>query len=175
MALYTCSACGELSVVEVGPDPHTAKMAVHLQEHVALLHATCPRCGARNPETVASDRRDERNITIITFVALVAAGVGGYFVPWIVIGYLSLMTVVIVIATIAQRGRYGVTGALLSVGWVALACVFPGYAFLLPVAAAIQTYRRGADDSDRRWQEAAARLRFADPVLVVAKLDPPSE
>jgi hypothetical protein len=70
---------------EVEGDPVDEIAAEILQQGArsALLYATCPRCGAKNPEGVTERARDERRWKWITFAILFVLAASAWFVRWI--------------------------------------------------------------------------------------------
>jgi hypothetical protein len=167
-ASYDCQACHIATLVEIADiDPQAGSpvdrdVAIKL----ALERATCPRCGARNPATVEQDRRDHRNTRRFWYPFLAAIAVSGYFVPWIAIGFFSLVSIPVVIITLialVKTPRWVVAWNLaMTAGCVTLMWMFPRYAFVLPAIAIVEGLLTGNRRRNReeRWREGAARLRF---------------
>lgn len=163
---YRCDACKASSAVElVGADLARETPAVaELRARMRLAFATCPACGARNPEGVAEQRRDERNIMVLTIVVMVGLTIGAYFVPWIVLGWLGLFGA-LYLYFLAKRPTAGlVINLATTLGFGALAWWYPRWAFLIVAVPTVQMLikRRDPAERDGPWQRAAEQLRFFD-------------
>jgi hypothetical protein len=153
-------------------DPVDELAAEILQDRARseLLYATCPRCGAKNPEGVAHRAREERRAKWAGIALVVALAAASWFVHWIALAMLSADVLVLRPMAIVLARRDGrpvrwlavVGGVVAEVALIALVARVPHAAplvILLPTV--VQSLRRPEAD-DRRWREAAAKIAFAE-------------
>jgi hypothetical protein len=153
-------------------DPVDEIAAKILQQRAreVLLYATCPRCGAKNPEGVTAHAKDRRRWRWITAAILVVLAVGAWFVRWIALVLPSADLLVFRLMAIvhARRSRQPVrwlamaTNVATDLSFVAVVVFVPRAApLLLLVPIAVMLVRRPAAD-ERPWTEAAETIRFEE-------------
>jgi hypothetical protein len=133
----------------------------------ALLHATCPRCGERNPAGVLERAKDRRRTRVIGTIASAAFAVGAWFFAWMgtVIVALS-MAMTALLFVLAWRARtmawtklatnVAFTVAVATVMWFC-----PRAVALLPLVLAVRFAIYPADEAP--WTKAKETLRFEAP------------
>jgi hypothetical protein len=154
-------------------DPVAELAAKILQERAReeLLYATCPRCGAKNPEGVVEHARRERRWTAITAAILLALAAGAWFVRWFAIGLPVIDLVVIRPLAIRQARQSGqpvrwlsfASSVVVDVALIVLVVLVPRAAPGVPLVSLVSLLvRRLVERDDRRWREAAGRIRFEE-------------
>jgi len=163
---YRCTACQVTSTVELLDTDlarETEAKAKILAE-VRLAHATCPACGAKNPEGLAEQLRDERNIMIFTIVMMVGLSIGAYFAPSIVLVWLGLFSA-LTIYFLIKRPRWVIAFNLATtIGMGVVAWFLPRWAFLVLAIPTVQILLKRRDPAEREepWKQRAEQLRFFD-------------
>lgn len=137
------------------------------QAQRTLRYATCPRCGAQNPEGLAHQARER------WYNRLIAAGLGTALAVWaffsprvalVVPGLSVLLTLVMLV----HRRREGlstpwkVLAARFAIGaaLTALVILVPRAAFVVPLLSIVDGMRSKQPEEDRAWAEAARAIRF---------------
>lgn len=159
-------------------EPSAADPVASLEQRIladqaqrGLRFATCPRCGAKNPEGIAHQAAEARR-TLITALALAAIGVPAlWYAPWltVVIGAGNALLVLFLALHGRRSGRsipylrlalsIAVAAATAAVG-----LVLPRFAPALPVLWILPTLlRRGRgreEQEEQTWSEARDTIRF---------------
>ena len=133
-----------------------------------LRFAVCPTCGARNPEGVAEERRDHRNIKLITLAVTTALAAAAYFIRWV--AFATIAGFAVLAAVTAYHARHGVSARVmlvrvleLSITAGAIVILWPRLSALVPLVMGIAALRgSGAGVQTAVWTTAAERLRFLD-------------
>jgi hypothetical protein len=188
MVPFDCPACHVTTLADVGglDDPEqfidaksrailggkVADLEVDLLQQSAqrkLLHATCPRCGKRNPEGIAAQTRERWRTIAIGFAIYGAVLVGSFFAPRIAL-VIPIVggSMQIVGAVVLSRqgkvpwGRFAFNLAI-NAALAALVILVPRAAPLAPLLGILDSLRpRPRDDSP--WTEAAEAIQFeTDP------------
>lgn len=134
-----------------------------------LRFATCPRCGARNPEGIAHQTAEARR-TLITGLALAAIGVPAlWYAPWltVVIGAGNAL-IVLLLAFKGRAAGHPIPYARLALSLAvsaatgAVGLVAPRLAPALPALWILPTLlRRGRGaHEEQAWDEARETIRF---------------
>lgn len=134
-----------------------------------MRFATCPRCGARNPEGVEAQRAELRQSRLILAAIFVVLTLGIWYAPRVALGLAAVQVLQSVVFPIAaHRAGYPVPylsaalGVALGLAFGAVGWYFPAYAVALPalwVAPSLLRNRRAPEDP---WKEAAQTIRFEE-------------
>lgn len=136
----------------------------------ALLHATCPLCGARNPDGVAAQKKDARAWRIAGSIACVAIAIATWLfaaLAWLVVVIVVFLAVAVFIGfvrTERARRRWSALAmnGLFPLGLAALAFYAPRFVALYPLFMALQ-FARKREDPDAKWIEAKKSFVFDVP------------
>lgn len=183
VANYRCAVCGATSRVEITrlcdpiPEPPPRAMVVKqlgatqeptilsLEAADRLLFATCPKCGARNPEGVEHQRKEARGSKILNTALLIGLALGAWFVRWIAVALLALDVVSKPrLVALARKAGKPVSwprlaaNVLIDVALTALAIQVPSTAPLVPLLALVIVLR-GSSVYEAPWHEAAESIR----------------
>jgi hypothetical protein len=160
-AHYDCRPCGRrfgVAVDGIGPN-HPAEAQVAL----VLLHATCPGCGAKNPDGVVAERRENTRTRWGTaaFFAVIAA-VSVAWPPLALIVPALWLLILVLMRVFAGGPRIAVLAlqAAFVAGAVAFVLLLPRYAFAIPASLAIRCALWSPRAGDGPFERAAKRLRF---------------
>lgn len=132
-----------------------------------LRYATCPRCGARNPEGVDDQAIDRKRTRIIGSIVGAALAALVWFFPslsFVLVALVAFLTVLM--ALVARRkpapfpwlvflGNIGVTGALL-----AGAIYLPRAVVVMPLLLGARSLFYRPKDAEAPWKEAMESIRF---------------
>lgn len=166
--------CGAVSAVTIAhsDDPRAAERADAWEAWAqrVLLHATCPRCRARNPIGLAAQAKDHRRGRILASGAFLLGGVAAYWLPWLAWVFVGVHALITPLNTLlwlrkdpAERELLSLVASFASLAvMVAFAIFAPRFIGVLGIIAVV----RGLFDRpnvDRLWTLAAEKIRF-DPV-----------
>jgi hypothetical protein len=151
-------------------DP-VAELGARLLEQEArfeLRYATCPRCGAKNPEGVAAERADQQRTRVFGVVLYGGLAAGAWFAPKVAIVLPALDLLVFrplgafmlkkrgePIRVLPLAGALALDGAL-----IALVLLFPRAAPLIPLLALVYSLVRRPEAKEWRWEEAKKKMQF---------------
>jgi hypothetical protein len=138
------------------------------QAGVHLLYATCPRCGARNPEGLAAQANERRFGRLGVLVLCGGIALGAWYRPLVALVAPGLSLVMRAVGLVVARRqgtppRWPVLAAALAFDAALVALVFaaPRFAFAMPLALAtwsmLKSWRVGDEE---RWRDAAGQIRF---------------
>lgn len=175
---YTCGGCGATTgaVVEglTPPERYVSDPRFHADREMMdrllrssaedeLLYATCPRCGARNPDGIARLRASLTKSRVIgAVVFLVLAGV---VVVWRPAAFAALLLPIVEGGVLLAMVRPPPLGRVALNVLLILVVGALGYALPLAIAglSVVQAVRfavHGSVEKDGRWQQSAERVRF---------------
>jgi hypothetical protein len=165
-AVYYCTSCRVAAPVIVsGLTDHDSVDLLDQSTKRALMYATCPRCGERNPEGVAEHAKSRRSGRVIGTLASLVMAIGVWFLPWLAYVVLAIvigMTVLMfVFAGRARTLRVGAVVYNLAFAAVLVAVVwfYPRASALVPLVLAVRFAISGGE-SDSKWTNAKETLRF---------------
>lgn len=137
--------------------------------HQRVRYATCPRCGARNPEGVALQAKSARATRSFNVALFAALAVGAYFIP-----YLALLLPVsdlvlwkpLAIWTLKKRKQPVPLGGVvrdvaIDVALVALVVLLPRAAPVIPALAMGYMLVRKLDD-EGPWRRSRETIRVVE-------------
>jgi hypothetical protein len=133
----------------------------------ALIYATCPRCGNRNPKGVAEQAKSRTQTRIIGTFASAVTAVGVWLLPWIawvvVAVSVGMAGLSVFVLSRARPVRWGAIASNMAGAAVVLAVawLYPRAAALLPFVLAVRFAISGADES--RWTKAQKTIRLETP------------
>ena len=136
-----------------------------------LRYATCPKCGAKNPEGLAADRADRRQTLLLGGGVFVILAVIAWFYPKAAL-FLPGMDLFVFRPIMFVQARKNtdkpfptglfIVGILFDLGLVAVILYLPQVAFLIPVVGILQSLRSGSSKYEWRWDEGAKKIRFQE-------------
>jgi hypothetical protein len=134
-----------------------------------LKYATCPGCGAQNPDGLANDRTENRVATWGTIGLMLVVGAVAYFAPAVayVVPIVSLLLLLLRLAEARKatgpvHWRIIVLQAVLGIGLGVPIYLWPRWAFVVPlvVAASVLPNALRRPRASARFERARARIRF---------------
>lgn len=132
-----------------------------------LRYATCPRCGARNPEGLDDQAIEQKRSRITGGIVGAALALGVWFFPSLAFALVALAAfLTVLMALVARRqpapfpwlvflGNVGVTGALL-----AGAIYLPRAVVAMPLLLGARSLFYKPKDAEAPWKEATESIRF---------------
>lgn len=134
-----------------------------------MRFATCPRCGARNPEGVEAQRVELLHGRLILAAIFVVLTLGIWYAPRLALALAAVQVLQsVVFPIVARRAGYPVPylsaalGVALGLAFGAVGWYFPAYAVALPALWVAPSLLRNRKAPEEPWKEAAQTIRFEE-------------